>query len=125
FVLSAVKPVNVMKNTKAITMRGNSFGITFRKALITAQFAICILLVGSAIIGRQQFLYLKEKNLGMKKEQVLALTAVPDTVKDKFKTFKDELSGKSGIEGVTACLEVPSREIRDGGNVWYEGMTGP
>ena len=125
FVLSAVKPVNVMKNTKAITMSGNSFGITFRKALVTAQFAICILLVGSAIIGRQQFLYLKEKNLGMKKEQVLALTAVPDTVKDKFKTFKDELTGKSGIEGVTACLEVPSREIRDGGNVWYEGMTGP
>lgn len=124
FVLSAVKPVNVMKSTKAVTMKGNSFGISFRKALITAQFAICMLLVGSAIIGRQQFLYLKEKNLGMKKEQVLALTAVPDTVKDKFKTFKDELSGKPGIEGVTACLEVPSREIRDGGNVWYEGMTG-
>jgi putative ABC transport system permease protein len=124
FVLSSVKPITVMKTNKVVAMTNRPYRINFRKLMVTGQFAICILLIGSAMICRNQFMYLNEKNLGLKKDQVLAMTAVPDTVKDKFKTFKDELSGKPGIVGVSACLEVPSREIRDGGNVMYEGMVG-
>ncbi|MEQ8531920.1 MAG: FtsX-like permease family protein, partial [Imperialibacter sp.] len=70
----------------------------------------------------QQFVFLNEKNLGMEKDQVIALPGVPDTVKDKFKLFKDKLEGQPGIKGVSACLEVPSREIRDGGTVTAEGI---
>jgi putative ABC transport system permease protein len=125
FVLSSLAPVNVLKSNKTLSLARGSHRFNFRKMLVTGQFAICILLIGSAVIGRKQFLYLNEKNLGLKKEQVLALTSVPDTVKDKFKSFKDELVNQPGIVGVSACLEVPSREIRDGGNVEYEGMVGP
>lgn len=124
FVLSSLAPLNVLKSSRNISLAKGSNHFSFRKILVTSQFAICILLIGTAFIARQQFKYLNEKNLGLKKEQVLAVTAVPDVVKDKFKSFKDELLTKSGILGVSACLEVPSREIRDGGNVEYDGMTG-
>jgi putative ABC transport system permease protein len=124
FVLSSMAPLNVLKSNANVSLANSHNRFNFRKVLITCQFAICILLIGSALICRKQFIYLNEKNLGLKKEQVLALTAVPDTVKDKFKSFKDELLSKPGISGVSACLEVPSREIRDGGSVEYEGMVG-
>lgn len=124
-VLSSLAPINIIKTNKSLSLAKDNKRFNFKKIMVTSQFAICILLIGTAFTARQQFLYLNQKNLGMNNEQVLALPAVPDVVKDKFKTFKDELLKKSGIVGVSACLEVPSREIRDGGNVEYEGMTGP
>lgn len=122
FVLSFVTPISILKSNKSLSIVKGQRGISFKKALVTGQFAICILLVGSAFIGRQQFAYISSKNLGITKDQVIAIQSVPDTVKDKFEVFKNELSQKPGIVGVSACLEVPSREIRDGGNVDVDGM---
>jgi putative ABC transport system permease protein len=124
FVHSSLAPLNILKSNKTVSMAKGSHRFSFRRILVTSQFAICILLIGSAFIARNQFVFLNEKNLGLKKEQVIAITDVPDPVKDKFKSFKDELLKKPRITGVTACLEVPSREIRDGGNVEYDGMVG-
>jgi putative ABC transport system permease protein len=124
FVLSSLAPLNVLKSNKTVSMARGFQRFSFRKILVTTQFAICILLIGSAFIARHQFVFLNEKNLGLKKDQVVAITDIPDPVKNRFKSFKDELSKKPGIKGVTACLEVPSREIRDGGNVSYDGMVG-
>ncbi len=129
FILTSLSPLHVMKTGKSLSLAKSGHGFGFRKMLVTGQFTLCMLLIGSAIVARNQFRYLNEKNLGLKKEQVLALTAMPGTATEKFKLFKDELEKKagpprSGISGVSACLEVPSREIRDGGSVEYEGMAG-
>lgn len=123
FILTSLPPLNVMKTTRSISLAKGRQTVNFRKILVTGQFTLCLLLIGSAIVARKQFNYLNEKNLGLKKDQILALTAMPGTATDKFKVFKEELNNKPGILGVSACLEVPSREIRDGGNVAYEGMT--
>ena len=123
FILMSLSPLNVMKTAKSLSLAKGGHGFGFRKILVTGQFALCMLLIGSAIVARKQFKYLNEKNLGLTKEQVLALTSMPGMATDKFKIFKDELEKKPGISGVSACLEVPSREIRDGGTVEYEGMT--
>jgi|GEM_PF-357738 len=120
--LSSASLVKSMRNLTSFSLAKTSSQFSLKRGLITLQFAISILLIASALIARDQFLYLNEKNLGLEREQVLALTNVPDEVKDKFKLFKDQLSGQPGIVGVTASLEVPSREIRDGGVVTTEGM---
>jgi len=122
FVLSSFKPVNILKTGKSVSLAGKGGGFNIKRVLIGLQFGISILLIASALIARTQFVFLNEKNLGMDKEQVVALPGVPDTVKDKFKLFKDKLEGQPGVKGVSACLEVPSREIRDGGIVTAEGI---
>ncbi|WP_339816002.1 ABC transporter permease [uncultured Imperialibacter sp.] len=122
FVLSSFKPVNIIKTSKAFSIGKKTGRFSIKRVLISLQFGISILLIASAMIARQQFVFLNEKNLGMEKDQVIALPGVPDTVKDKFKLFKDKLDGQPGIKGVSACLEVPSREIRDGGTVTAEGI---
>lgn len=121
-VLSAHKPAAIIKSGKAFAFSRSDRLFSMKRILITLQFAISILLIASALIGRRQFIFLNEKNLGIEKAQVIALTGIPNAVKEKFKLFKDRLEGQQGILGVTACLEVPSREIRDGGNVTAEGM---
>jgi putative ABC transport system permease protein len=89
---------------------------------VTLQFCISIIFVGSAIVAYNQFRYLNEKNLGMNRDQIIAIPGVPDKVKDNFITFKNTLTTFPGIMGVAACMEVPSREIRDSGPVLVEGV---
>ena len=121
-VLSAHKPATIIKSGKGFAFSRSHRLFSTKRILITLQFTISILLIASALVGRRQFIFLNEKNLGIEKAQVIALTGIPNAVKEKFKLFKDRLEGQQGILGVTACLEVPSREIRDGGNVTAEGM---
>jgi putative ABC transport system permease protein len=90
--------------------------------MVTLQFCISIIFGGSALVAYNQFRYLTEKNLGMESDQVIAIPGVPDKVKNDFTTFKHHLSTLPGIIGVTACMEVPSREIRDAGPVLLQGI---
>lgn len=120
--LTALKPVVMLKTTKALTITKPERKVSLKQAMVTLQFSISILLCGSAVIGYHQVKYLQDKNLGIEREQVIAIPGVPDQVKDKFRLFKDRLSGQQGIRYVSACMEVPSREIRDAGPVLVEGI---
>jgi len=122
FVISSFKPSHIIKSGKVFSLTNRAGKFNVKRMFITLQFAISILLIGSALIARRQFVFLNETNLGIEKDQVIALTSVPDVVKDQFKLFKDKLESQPGIKGVSACLEVPSREIRDGGVVMAEGI---
>src|SRR5690606_2076726 len=88
----------------------------------TLQFAISILLIASAMLANNQFRYVLNKDLGIKRDQVIAIPGVPDQVKARFDAFQTRLSGQQGIVSVSACMEVPSREIRDAGPVLVEGV---
>lgn len=96
-------------------------GWSLKRTLVTAQFAISILLVACALFGFQQFQFLSNKTLGINKDQVLAIPSVPDRITDSYTTFKDQVSKIAGVEGVSSCMEVPSREIRDMGPVTILG----
>lgn len=121
-VISGFRPAHIIKSGKPLPTLKHGRVFSVKQMLLSLQFAISILLIGSALVARKQFIFMNEKNLGLEKEQVVAIAGVPDTVKDKFKLFKDRLEDRPGIKGVSACLEVPSREIRDGGRVTAEGI---
>lgn len=120
--LTALKPVVMLKTTKALTTARPERQLSLKRVMLTLQFSISILLLGSALIAYQQFEFITKKNLGLQREQIIAIPGVPDQVKAKFETFKHQLENKKGIAGISACMEVPSREIRDAGPVLVEGV---
>jgi putative ABC transport system permease protein len=120
--LTSMSPASVVKTSRAVSMIGREGVFSLKRVMVTLQFCISIILLGSALVAYQQFRYLKEKDLGIRGEQVLAIPGLPDNVKAAYSKFKDELLLQRGIAGVTACMEVPSREIRDAGPVLVEGI---
>lgn len=114
-------PLDQLKSIKSIGS-GKAYTFNLKRALVMLQYAISIMLIGSALIARDQFKFLNESNLGLTREQVLAIPGVPDGVKDDFSNFKELLTNTSDINGITACMEVPSREIRDAGPVLVKGV---
>ncbi len=120
--LTSLRPAVVLKTTKALTVFGKEGPFSLKRLMVTFQFAISILLTGSAIIAWNQFQFVLHKQLGIQREQVLAIPGVPDAVKDRFDSFRTRLAGQPGIAAVSACMEVPSREIRDAGPVLVEGV---
>ena len=120
--LTSLKPVVALKTTAAMALFGKEKPLSLKRVMVAFQFGISILLIGSALIAYNQFQYLMNKDLGMQREQIIAIPGVPDQVKARFETFRDRLIGQPGILGVSACMEVPSREIRDAGPVLIEGV---
>ena len=121
-VINKDDPIKTINQSQVFSFRKKGSSLTLKKVLSAMQYCVSILLIGSAFIAKDQFSYLNKKNLGIQRAQVLAIPSVPDGVKDDFKLFKDRLSGKTGILGVSGCMEVPSREIRDAGPVLVQGV---
>ncbi len=120
--LTSLKPVTVLKTSKALAFTGRERIFSMKRVMVTLQFAISILLIASAMLANNQFRYVLNKDLGIKRDQVIAIPGVPDQVKAKFEAFRTRLSGRKGIISVSACMEVPSREIHDAGPVLVEGV---
>ncbi len=122
FLLTANKSLDAIKQKTSFKLVKKKTDFNVKRLMITLQFCVSILLVGSTITAYNQFRYLHEKNLGIEREQVLAIPNLPNSVVAKFNTFKNYLAPMSGVEGISACMEVPSREIRDSGPVLIQGV---
>ncbi len=69
FVLSSFKPIEVLKGRFATSARGN----VLRKGLVIAQFAISTALIIGTIIVYTQMRYMRNRELGFNKDQVLVV----------------------------------------------------
>lgn len=95
FYLSGFNPVNVLKGK--LSVKGGS--VYFRKSLVVVQFALSIFMLISTLIVFDQLQYLRNKDLGFDKEQVLRIQLSSlDQIKqaqpliDKLKQSPDILS---------------------------------
>lgn len=116
-VLTGFKPLSILKQQGAGNVRAGNQLFSFRKLMLTLQFAASVLLVGSSFLAWSQLRFIQNKNLGLNGEQVLALYANQPTVKDEYQSFRNQIRQLPGVREVAACMEVPSREIRDSGPV--------
>lgn len=114
--------VKGLRGAKGISLSRKEGLFSLRRVMVTLQFCISIMLAGSTLIAWSQFRYLQEKNLGLNREQVVAIPGVPDKVKDRYEAFRNRVTSLPGIHSVGACMEVPSREIRDSGPVLLKGV---
>jgi putative ABC transport system permease protein len=115
-VLSAYKPVNVLKGS---VLHG-SRGVTFRKIMVICQFTISIALLIGTLIIHQQLHYIQNKKLGWNRENVVILPNNDELAK-QFQAFRHELLKSPKILNVTAASSIPARIGGGNGIDWWDG----
>ena len=100
--LSSFKPVSVLKG-ETDSGKGNG---RLRQILVVIQFSLSILIATAAIFMNQQLRFLQEKDLGFEKKDLICIP-MPQDMKGKYYSFKDELVKETLISGVTASRVNP------------------
>lgn len=108
-VLSAFKPVKVLKGVK----EGGKRGSFFRKILVVGQFTLSVFLVIGTFVFYKQVTYMKNKSLGLEKEHLVRLH-VEGNIKKNYQAVKQELLKHSGIESVSLTTHSPTGVYNSG-----------
>ncbi|MFO7447153.1 MAG: FtsX-like permease family protein, partial [Ignavibacteriaceae bacterium] len=122
FFLSSGSPVTALTKGKTLTRWGRQFNFSIRRLLFITQFSISIVLIIFTLFSYKQFSFIKNKKLGLEKEQVLTVTNISGMDRLKYPVLRDELEKQKGILSVSACMDVPSRDILDAGSTRVEGI---
>jgi len=109
FVLSAFQPVAVLKGA----LRGGAKSPWLRSTLVIAQFAISIVLLVSTGVVFEQLRFMREKNLGFQKEQIVLLPIETAAGQAQFETLRSELLRHPDVVSVAASSSVPGRVFGD------------
>jgi putative ABC transport system permease protein len=96
-VLSSFKPVEVLK--RKIRIGGSNL---FTRSLVTLQFVLSIGLMISTILILQQIKYMRSKNLGFNKENVVMINTQRIDAKKIYPLYKQAIQSVAGIQEVTA-----------------------
>jgi putative ABC transport system permease protein len=99
-VLSSFKPVTVLKGRFSTGRRG----IFLRKGLVVAQFTISIALIIGTIVVYNQMSYMRNRELGFSKDQMVVIDTNGDPNKD---AFKQSLTGLPMVKSVSISGSVP------------------
>jgi putative ABC transport system permease protein len=108
FILSSLRPVQVLKGTRGPAGRGS----LFRTILVVSQFAISIILIISVAVVYQQLRYSRSKSLGFNREQVVVLPT-SDLIRQRFDAIRTQLLAQPGVVSVAAARRVPSGRLLD------------
>jgi putative ABC transport system permease protein len=106
FYLSSFQPVSSLKGAAAASGRKRG---GLRKGLVVFQFFIAILMIIATIVVTGQLNYLRKKDLGFKKDNLLVLEMQDTAFRNKVNTFREELLQSPNISGVTNTTGVPGR----------------
>src|SRR4029078_1605662 len=101
-ILSGFRPVEVLKGRLKL---GNGTGL-LRKSLITGQFVISIAIIVCTIVIGGQLNYLRNKDLGYRKEQVVIIPTNKPRLKgtELASLYRDELMKQPQVAGATVSL---------------------
>jgi len=104
FYLSAFKPIVVLKGKG-----GRAGNKVLRSILVGIQFAISIFMLVGTLIIYDQMQYLRHKDLGFDKDQVLRLVLDNDPAREKWPVLKNKLLENPNIKGATTSTTSPGR----------------
>ncbi len=102
FLLSASRPVRVLKGGEAKSSRS-----ILRNILVAGQFAASIILITCTLIILSQMNYIKTKNLGYNRENVVVLKLNDKSIKGHINLIEQRLKKYSSVVNVTACTHLP------------------
>ncbi len=108
FFLSSFKPTDVLKSG---AMRG-ARGATLRRILVIFQFVVTIVLFICTILVNRQMNYLRAKDLGFSKENMVVIDRIY-VLGDQMEAFRQELLKNPSIRQVTISSAVPGGLIGD------------
>lgn len=103
--LSSFRPVSIIKGATArLAGKGR-----LRSALVVFQFCMTVVLIVSCLVVYQQMRYLRTKNLGFNRENVVIFRISDPGIQKNLPAFKNELRNHTGIIGVTTSSDYPTR----------------
>ncbi|MBS1662805.1 MAG: ABC transporter permease [Bacteroidetes bacterium] len=102
FVLSAFQPIDVLKGKLSRGLKGS----LLRNSLVVFQFTVSIILMVSTGVIYRQLSYIRHKDIGFDKEQLLVIRNA-GALGNQAQAFKKELSGLPGISGITYTAYLP------------------
>jgi putative ABC transport system permease protein len=97
-VLSGFKTIEVLKSK--IKVGGSNL---FTRSLVTFQFVISIGLIIATVIILQQVSFMRSKNIGFNKENVVAINAEDINTRKLYSRFKQSVESISGVTAVTGA----------------------
>ncbi|WP_271768587.1 ABC transporter permease [Aquimarina algiphila] len=107
FYLSSFKITTVLKGKLV-----NSFSATFiRKGLVVFQFAISVCLILVAVVIAKQLDFIKNQDLGFKKDQQIILPLRSTTAVDNYNAFKNEMLKNPKVASVSAGSTYPGFDL--------------
>ena len=105
--LSGFNPVNVLKG-KLSSRGGNS---AFRKTLVVVQFGLSIFMLISTLIVFDQLQFLRDKDLGFEKENIIRLNLSNKEMRDKGEALAEKLRQLSEVVAVGRADATPGSGI--------------
>ncbi len=103
FYLSSFNPIMVLKGLK-IRMKGGAGFI--RKGLVTAQFVVSIALIICTIIIAQQIRHIKDRELGLQRQNLLYLD-VQGKMAEHYDLIRDHLLATGVVDNVALSFSAP------------------
>ena len=102
--ISGFKPITVLKGAFSRT----STGLTLRNILVVAQFAITIFLIISTLIIRNQLNFVKNFDVGYRKEQIITLPVRGGEIHREIAAIKSELMQYPAVLAVSTSARLPN-----------------
>lgn len=117
FIISSYKPTAIFRG-----IQKSRKGISFRKLIVLAQFAISMILISSTIIIYQQVEFMKNTELGIDTEQIMVIpTNGNSRIISKFQLLKERLEQLPEVSHTTIAELTPGDSF--GGIIArFEGM---
>ncbi|WP_342085890.1 ABC transporter permease [Dyadobacter sp. OTU695] len=100
FVLSSFEPVKVLKGRFTTSLKG----MTLRKAMVTAQFAVSITMIIATIVVYTQLDFMRSYDLGFSKDQTLVVRAGTGRERNVFEASIQDIAG---VKSAAASSAVP------------------
>lgn len=130
-ILSGLYPAMIISRFKpAIVLKGSfktgAAGVSLRKLLVIAQFAITLILVTGIIIIHSQMSYIKHKDLGYDRNALLFLRVNGDSdIIEGYDAFKNELISNVLISGITTSNSMIFGGLGTGGSETVDNSDNP
>ncbi|MGN6355159.1 MAG: ABC transporter permease [Parafilimonas sp.] len=107
FYLSKFNPVNILKGS----LSKASGNVTLRRVLVVVQFSIAMIMLICTWVVYGQLKYLRNKDLGFNKEQVMNLRINGPNMHSKITAFTNEMRNMPQVSGVSTAQAVPGQNI--------------
>ncbi|WP_338875147.1 ABC transporter permease [Spirosoma sp. SC4-14] len=116
--LSSLQPIKILKGR----LQFGSGPALFRRTLVVFQFSLSIfLIVGMLTVGRQMS-YLRTKNLGLDRENVLYVPLEGEIAQaTKVEAFRQEVMRKPSIVSATTAMSLPVNVQSSSGDLDWTG----
>jgi putative ABC transport system permease protein len=106
--MSSFQPSRVLKGL----FKAGGGNVSFRKVLVTVQFAISIMLIIGTVVVFRQLKYMENKSLGFNKDHIVTLPYA-DTLTSRFAAFRSSLQSGAYVKDVTRSSRIPSGRLLD------------